>query len=377
MIKPWTEVNVMEKRSKFVKSTRAIAVFIAMVMVGFAFTGCGKKKDTDTGASKKTSVVTTNYPAYDFAKKIAGDKAEVTTLLPPGADAHSYEPKPCDIKKIASADVVIGVGGVEDPWVKESVKQAWKNDDIKAGKKKAFYMLDFFKKSKKSLIKDAHHHDEHDSEKHQDTKKHEKDEHENEHKDKHDKEHEKSQKHEEVGEKNTYDPHVWLSVKNAQKVANGIAKGLEKVDPDNANYYKKNHKVLSMKLKKLKKDFSKELKKAKRKEIVVADKFPFKYMVKELGLRYTAAFKSHTSDSETSAKAIRTLINKVKAFKIPVVYVVEMSNKKIAKAVSEGTGCKILELHSCHTLTKEQMDAGEDYISIMKRNLKNLKKGLN
>ena len=156
----------MEKRSKFVKSTRAIAVFIAMVMVGFAFAGCGKKKDTDTGASKKTSVVTTNYPAYDFAKKIAGDKAEVTTLLPPGADAHSYEPKPCDIKKISSADVVIGVGGVEDPWVKESVKQAWKNDDIKAGKKKAFYMLDFFKKSKKSLIKDAHHHDEHDSEKH-------------------------------------------------------------------------------------------------------------------------------------------------------------------------------------------------------------------
>ena len=99
-------------------------------------------------------------------------------------------------------------------------------------------------------------------------------------------------------------------------------------------------------------------------------------MVKELGLKYTAAFKSRTSDSETSAKAIKTLINKVKASKIPVVYVVEMSNKKIAKAVSESTGCKILELHSCHTLTKKQMDAGEDYISIMRKNLKNLKKGL-
>ena len=361
----------MKKRSKFIMSSRIIAVFMAVVMVGFGFAGCGKKKDTDTGASKKLSVVTTNYPSYDFAKKIAGDKADVTLLLPPGADAHSFEPKPGDIKKIAAADMVIGVGGVEDPWVKESVKQAWKKDDIKSGKKKALYMLDFFKKSKKDLIKGEHHHDEHDEDEHHDGESHEKDEHKDEHK--------KSKKHEhhdEHGKKNTYDPHVWLSVKNAQKVANGIAKGLEKVDSDNADYYKKNNKEFSTKLKKLKEDFAKELKKVKRKEIIVADKFPFKYMVKELGLKYTAAFKSHTSDSETSAKAIKTLINKVKASKIPVVYVVEMSNKKIAKAVSESTGCKILELHSCHTLTKKQMDAGEDYISIMRKNLKNLKKGL-
>ena len=149
-------LNVMKKRSKFIMSSRIIAVFMAVVMVGFGFAGCGKKKVTDTGASKKLSVVTTNYPSYDFAKKIAGDKADVTLLLPPGADAHSFEPKPGDIKKIAAADMVIGVGGVEDPWVKESVKQAWKKDDIKSGKKKALYMLDFFKKSKKDLIKGEH-----------------------------------------------------------------------------------------------------------------------------------------------------------------------------------------------------------------------------
>ena len=92
-------LNVMKKRSKFIMSSRIIAVFMAVVMVGFGFAGCGKKKDTDTGASKKLSVVTTNYPSYDFAKKIAGDKADVTLLLPPGADAHSFEPKRAEIEE--------------------------------------------------------------------------------------------------------------------------------------------------------------------------------------------------------------------------------------------------------------------------------------
>ncbi|MDF3003433.1 MAG: transporter substrate-binding protein, partial [Bacillota bacterium] len=173
-----------------------------------------------------------------------------------------------------------------------------------------------------------------------------------------------------------YDEHVWTSPKNAVQITSGIMEGLCEVDPDNAEEYRANAAAYMDQLNKLDGTFKALVDGAVRKTIVFGDRFPFRYFADEYGLDYWAAFPGCSTETEPSAATVAFLTDKVKEEKIPVIFKIELSNGNIARSISEATGAKVLTLHSCHNLTKQDFENGETYLSLMEKNVDALKEAL-
>ena len=96
--------------------TRLLLIVCWAAILGVVLASCAKKGAVE-GGKKRITVVTTLFPLYDFARTIGQDKVEVTLLLPPGVEAHSFEPRPADIVRINTADVFVYTGRFMEPWV--------------------------------------------------------------------------------------------------------------------------------------------------------------------------------------------------------------------------------------------------------------------
>ena len=365
------------------KFSKLLALSLVLVMCASCFYGCSSNKDEEK-SSKKTKVVATIFPVYDFLREIGGDKIDLTMLMTPGAETHSYEPTPKDMKTVSNADLFAYVGGDSDEWV-EKILDGNKND-----KMKVITLMDCVKTVAEEHVEGMeeehdHDHDEDaDSKKDSDTDKHDehddkdkKDEHADEHKDEHDHEDEDKDDHDHDSDEPEQDEHVWTSPQNAIQIVKKLTAELSKVDPDNADYYKKNSENYIIKLKGLDKKFEDVVKNGKRKEIIFGDRFPFRYFVDRYGLKYYAAFPGCSTDTEASASTVAFLTNKVKEDQIPVIFHIELSNNKIAESIAEATGAKILQLNAVHNVTKEDFEKGETYLSLMEKNLKPLEEALN
>ncbi len=319
---------------------RLFGILFVTVLLSVALCSCRNGK-TESGAGDKDmmSVVATGFVQYDFARSIAGERADVKMLIHPGNEVHTYEPSPSDIMKIADCDVFVYTGGESDGWI-EGISQNTGNTDMTE-----FKFMDYC-----TLYSEEH------KEGMEQTEEH--------------------SEHENKGFYEGYDEHVWTSVENAVKIADAMCKVFSEKDPDNADYYEKKLAEFKAELESLNEDFKNMVDGAARKTVVFGDRFPFLYLAKEYGLDYYAAFPGCASNTEASAATVAFLINKVKQENIPVVFSIEFSNGKIADAVAEPTGAKRLELHSCHNVTKDEFDSGETYISLMRKNLANLKEAL-
>lgn len=367
------------------KFSKLLALSLVLVMCASCFYGCSSNKDEEK-SSKKTKVVATIFPVYDFLREIGGDKIDLTMLMTPGAETHSYEPTPKDMKTVSNADLFAYVGGDSDEWV-EKILDGNQND-----KMTVITLMDCVKTVAEEHVEGMeeehdHDHDEDaDSKKDSDTDKHDehedkdkKDEHADEHKDDHDHEDEDKDEHDHDHDSDEpeQDEHVWTSPQNAIQIVKKLTAELSKVDPDNADYYKKNSENYIKKLKGLDKKFEDVVKNGKRKEIIFGDRFPFRYFVDRYGLKYYAAFPGCSTDTEASASTVAFLTNKVKEDQIPVIFHIELSNNKIAESIAEATGAKILQLNAVHNVTKEDFEKGETYLSLMEKNLKPLEEALN
>ena len=182
---------------------------------------------------------------------------------------------------------------------------------------------------------------------------------------------------EEGGARVEYDEHVWTSPVNAVKITESICAAVCEKDPENAQSYKANAAAYVEKLNALDRDYRDMISTAKRDRIVVADRFPFRYLCDEYSLKYSAAFAGCSASTDPSADTVRYLINKVSEEKIPVVFYIEFSKKSVLNTVVESTNAKPLELHSCHNVSKEDFDSGRGYIDIMRDNLEALREALN
>lgn len=328
---------------------RLFGILFVTALLSVALCSCRNgKTESDTADKDMMSVVATGFVQYDFARSIAGERADVKMLIHPGNEVHTYEPSPSDIMKIAACDVFVYTGGESDGWI-EGISQNTGNTG-----RTEFKFMDYctlYSEEHKEGMEQTEEHSEHDGAEH------------------------------EHGNENTglyegYDEHVWTSVENAVKIADAMCKVFSEKDPDNAEYYEKNLASFKAELESLNRDFKSMVDCAARKTVVFGDRFPFLYLAKEYGLDYYAAFPGCASNTEASAATVAFLINKVREEKIPVVFSIEFSNGKIADAVAEPTGAKRLELHSCHNVTKDEFDSGETYISLMRKNLANLKEAL-
>ena len=328
------------------KISKILLVFVAFVFGIVSLTGCNKNKDNEN----KLTIVTTNFPSYDFARAVVKDNkdVELKMLLKPGAESHDFEPTPQDIIDIKNSDLFIYTGGESDEWISDIL------DDIDTNKTKVIKMMDLVDVKEEEIVEGM------EDEEHEEEEEH----------------HEEEEEHHEE-EEVEYDEHVWTSPVNAIKIVNALRDEVVSIDNDNKKVYEDSAKEYTDKLEKIDNEFKDIVKNAKRKEIIFGDRFPLRYFADEYNLKYYAAFPGCSAQTEASAKTISYLIDKVNKDKIPVVFHIELSNGKIAEAISKETGAKVLEFNTAHNISQKDFDAGVTYVDIMEENTKVLKEALN
>ena len=328
------------------------ALALAVLTAALLLTGCTAEQEpsgkggtsaASLATNDKPQVIATLFPQFDFARQIAGDKADVTLLLPPGVESHSYEPTPSDMTKIHKADVFLYTGENMEAW---SHKLVLSLEDSGS----ECLIVDVSKGVPLARTEDI-----------------EKE---------HDHEAEEADHHDEV-HSHIYDPHIWTDPQLAKIMVSNILEGLCSADPDNAEFYKANASAYMKQLDALDLEIKSVVDNAKRREIVFGSRFAFYYFAKRYDLDYESAFDSCSAETEPSARRVASLIDEIKEKKLPAVFYAELEEPKTAKAMSAETGAKLLMLHSCHNVTKDEWEDGATYLSLMKQNAENLKEGLN
>ena len=330
------------------------AIFGLVLVVGLlAFLVLNREKFEQ----KKYSVVSTSFPGYDFARAVTKNTNISTKMLvKPGAETHTYEPTPQDIIDIKNADMFVYVGGDSDTWVEKILK------DVDTKKTHVVKLVDLVSTVEEEIVEGMEDDDhDHDHAKHDHDHDHDHESHEH----KHD--------HDEEEEGPEIDEHVWTSPKKAMEIVKKIAEVASEIDAEEKTKINDNAEKYVAEIAQVDKDLHQAID-GKISEIVVADRFPFRYFADEFGLKYAAAFSGCSEQTEASAKTISFLINKVKQEKIKKIYKIELSNGKIAETVSKDTGAEVLELHSAHNVTADDFSKGVTYVDLMKRNLLALSK---
>ncbi len=335
-------------------------------------------KTDEKTETKKLKVVSTIFPSYDWAKEVIGDQKEnydLTLLLDKGTDLHSYQPTADDIAKISECDLFIYVGGESDGWVNDAIKSA-KNKNMKV-----INLVETLGDAAKTeemvegMQDDEHEHEEGEAKDH-DSEEGEAKEHD--HEEGEAKDHDHDHDHEEGEEE--IDEHVWLSLKNAGIYVDAIEKALADIDKDNSSKYEENAKNYIEKLDNLDKEYENTVKSAKNNTLLFGDRFPFRYLVDDYGLKYYAAFVGCSAETEASFNTVIFLANKVDELNLKNVLTIENSDGKIAKTIIDNTKDKnedIMVLNSMQSVTSKDVESGVTYLSIMESNLDVLKKALN
>ena len=343
-----------------------IIIIISAVVMVFAY-GI-KNKQVVVSEDDKMKIVVTSFPQYDFARAVAGDKANIQMLIKPGVETHSYEPTPDDIQKIQNADLFIYTGGENDEWV-EGILDSIDTSSLKTLKLED--CVDLIEEDETVGLEGvethshSHNHDHDDEHDHDNEEGHDHDHDEDEH-----------DGHNHSSTDIEYDEHVWTSPLNVIKIVKKINAELDKIDSKNADTFDNNAEKYISEIKDIDSQIRDIVKHAKRKTLVFGDRFPFKYFVEEYGLDYKAAFPGCSDEMEPSAETVSYLVNFIRKENIPVVLYVELSNQKVADTLANETGTKTMCLNSAHNLSQQDFDKGVTYVSIMKENIKTLKAAL-
>lgn len=324
--------------------------------------------------TKKIKVIASMYPMYDFAKKIAGDKADVENIIPTGAQAHGWEPSASDIAKLEEADMFIYNGAGMELWADKVLDTLTNKDLVKVEASKG---IDLIKYDEHDDHDDHHHHD--------DDKDHKHDEHDHHDHDKDDKhdhhDHDKDDKHDEHDHHDhdhhhgEYDPHVWLSVRDAKKEMENIKEAFVKLDSENKEYYEENYNKYAKEFDALDKEFEEKLKPHSGKSIVVSHE-AFAYLGKDYGISQMG-IEGVYEDSEPDPSRMKDIVEFVKENNVKVIFFETLASPKVSEVIAKETGAGTDVLNPVEGLTQEEEKEGKDYLSIMKDNLKALEKAFN
>ncbi len=303
------------------------------------YAGC--KTDTENSSGEKISIVCTAFPQYDFVRNIIEgkeDQFEVTYLFDNGADVHSFQTD-VDFKvkiKIIESDIFIYNGGESDSWVKSIL-----DDKSMKSECKAFSLIDLIEK--KSLITTSNH----------ETHSHETS---------YDECHEHS---------NSFDEHVWLSLKNAVFICQRISEEIISLDSENKTVYENNLSEYCEKLNALDKEAKEYFMKIESPYVVVADRFPFVYLLNDYNIMYDSAFSGCTSETEATYDNIIKLCNAIEKHNVDSIFVLEKSNTNISSSIISATNkeLQILSLNSMQSVSRKEIESGFNYYCIMKNNI--------
>lgn len=315
------------------KKTIAIILAALLLLTGVA---CG----ADRSDGGKLKIVCTIFPEYDWVRSITSgvEGVDITLLIDNGVDLHNYQPTVKDMAIISTCDMFIYAGGESDKWVDDALAQATNKQMT------VIDLLDLL--GDKALEEEIA---------------------------------EGMEEEAEEEEEECYDEHVWLSLKNAAAICEVITEKLCEKDAENSEKYRENKAAYVSGIDALDAEYENAVSAAASKYILVADRFPFLYMVRDYGIEYSAAFAGCAAETEASFETIAYLAGKIGEKSLSYVIVTESSDKRIAQTViseSGVTGCGILVMDSIQAVTRAQINSGATYLSLMRTNLETLKSAM-
>ena len=328
-------------------SAWTLLVFIMPLSAG----GQRARQTIDEG---KITVVSVIFPSYDFVRAIAGDRVNHVLLTAPGAESHTFEPSPRDIITIRNSDLFIYTGGHGDRWMDRILEAGGVTSEAAAGRVRIMKLMDMVDVLEEEYVEGmqggataspGHHEncDEHCDDPH---------------------------------DHGIYDEHVWTSPRNARIIVAALAEALIELDSRNAYFYRQNAAAYIAELDGIDAAFRAVVNGARRNTIVVADRFPFRYLAFQYGLQYYAAFTGCSTQSEPSAATVAFLIGRVRALNVPVVFHMELGNENLARTIARETGTRAMMLHSAHNLTTRDFNNGVTYLDIQRNNVEALRAAL-
>lgn len=339
------------------KKIAFIASIFALLTLFIACNSDSEKKNSEQAANngKKISVVATIYPQYAWLKEILGNQADslnLTLLVKNGMDLHSYKPSAADIATIAKADMIVYVGGESDKWIEKALEATPNEKRVQVNLLEALgdrVKAEEIVEGMQAEEEHEHHHE-------------------------HAEEHEDEHHHHEEAEN---DEHIWLSLKNAELLVMNLADALSKADTTHATEYHMNAALYIAKISALDAQYRAATDSAHFKTILFGDRFPFRYLVDDYGIKYFAAFVGCSAESEASFETVAFLAGKMDSLALPAIFTIDGSNGKIARAILDASKkskeTPVLTLNSMQSIKNSQMDSA-NYLDIMRENLEVIKK---
>lgn len=296
---------------------RLIRLFFVVILL---LSGCGKSE----APGDQLTIITTLFPQYDIARTIAGDLAEVKLILPPGVEAHSFEPTPRDIAAIEGADLFIYTSHVMEPWT----ERVTADNQLEAAQ------------GIEALEAEAH-------------------------------EGETAEEHAAHGE---IDPHFWTSPHHALPMIETILQALIAKAPEHQAIFRQNAQALQARFEALDLRYQTELSALTHKEFLFAGHSVFGYVATQYGITFITPYEGFSPDAEPSAKRLAELIDTLRQKDTKVIFHEELIDPKIARVIAEQTGAELVLLHGAHNISKEEALAGRTYEAILTENLQKLLK---
>lgn len=262
-------------------------------------------------------VYTSIYPLYDFTKKIGGNKIKVINITPAGAEPHSFEPSTKLLAEISKSALFLYNGAGMEPYL-ENLR-----DTLQGGQ---LLMI------------------------------------------------EASQGVDLNKENGETDPHIWLNPRYALSMGHNILQALKQIDPDNKDYYEHNFDTFKENLTALDQEYQNTLALCRKRKIIVTHQ-AFNYLCKAYNLEQIPIMGLN-AEAEPSPQKLKEISQLIQKEKINYIFAESLFSPKVAATIAEETGATILPLHPLESLSEKELQAGEDYFSIMRQNLKNLKQAL-
>lgn len=308
-------------------------VIVAGIVAAIVIGGMNNKNKSEA----KYKVVATNFASYDFLRAIIGDNKEVelTFLIGPGKDAHSYDPTAQDLIKIQNSNLFVYVGGEMEKWSDKVL------ESLDINNTEIICIADFVDKIEEKEVDGA-----------------------------------EEEEHEEEEEEGAFDEHIWTSPENAIKMVNALESAMEKIDNTNSNTYKNNANKYIEKIKDVDNKIQNIVDNKVRDRLIFADKMPMQYFIDYYKLKVSAAFNGCSTETDPSAKTIAYLQNKVKEEKIPVILYIELNPGTVANTIANETGAKAMQIQTLHNVSLDDFNNNETWVSLMTRNIDVLKKAL-
>lgn len=300
-------------------------LIVSCLLLALVLTGCQPQNSPEGG---KIQITATFYPVADIVKQVGGDKVEVATLLPTGADIHNFMPTMAQIKQLNRAHLVLRVGYGADPYL-DTVMKSVDNPNTK--------LIEISKRATLLPLQDSlgehGHHDEH------------------------------------AG--SVYDPHLWLSLNNLKQMVINTADALSIERPSDKAYFQQRKETLLKKLTVMQQQ-ALRLRSTWKAPNYIAVHAAFRYLNNDFGLKQVGVFEPKPG-VETSARELRQLIDDAKRLKVKCVFVAAEEQHKLANSVAGDLGLPIYTLDVC---TQPQSADDPGIIIRMQKNINVIKKAM-